>query len=302
MANTIDPTELTPDRLGVLDERGSHADAIPTGTEADGTVGSPGPMLGRQADAAWVARALIELTDTVESDIGLQSLGGLLATRYAELIGDIEMGILLNDHTGGLQEAYASTERMQVLQSFEIGYLEGPAIDCALSGKAEVNLRLEDTDEMWPRVVPLMRSMGYRTLHVLPLRLRDQTIGTIELCDVDDRVVPAATLGLGQALADCVTIGILHDRAVCRYVALSEQLQTALNTRVLIEQAKGVMSERLGVDMDEAFALLRCFARSHNLVLTSAARAVIDGAITSADLRGSLGPLSSRKISAAGRS
>jgi transcriptional regulator with GAF, ATPase, and Fis domain len=302
MANTIVPTEPTPDRLGVLHTRGSAADAIQTETEPDGTVGSPSATHGRQADATWVARTLIELTDTVESDVGLQSLGVLLATRYAELVGDIEMGILLNDHTGGLHEAYASTERMQVLQSFEIGYLDGPAIDCALSGMATVNLRLEDTDEMWPRVVPLARSMGYRTLHVLPLRLRDQTIGTIELCDVDDRVVPAATLELGQALADSVTIGILHDRAVCRYVALSEQLQTALNTRVLIEQAKGVMSERLGVDMDEAFALLRCFARSHNLVLTSAAQAAIDGAITSAELGGSLGHLSSRKVSARGRS
>lgn len=115
-------------------------------------------------------------------------------------------------------------------------------------------------------------------------------------------MVPATTLQLGQALADSVTIGILHDRAVSRYVALSEQLQTALNTRVLIEQAKGVMSERLGVSMDEAFALLRCFARSHNLVLTSAAQAAIDGAITSADLRGSHGHFSSRKVSARGRS
>lgn len=154
MANTFVPMEATPDWLGVLDEMGSPADANQTETEADRTVRSPNTTLGERTDATWVARTLIELTDTVESDVGLQSLGGLLATRYAELVGDIEMGILLNDQTGGLHEAYASTERMQVLQSSEIGYLEGPAIDCALSGKAAVNLRLENTDEMWPRVVP----------------------------------------------------------------------------------------------------------------------------------------------------
>ncbi len=287
MGNATVTTGFTPVRPDVSREGRSQRSASRTVESPHAAV----PHRSEIADtrAAWVAQTLIELTDTVGSDINLQGLTALLAQHYAELVGDPEVGIVFCDQSGLLQEAHASSERVHVLQSFQIEQQEGPAIECATTGHPVVNLRLEDAEGLWPRVVPLARVMGYRTMHVLPLRLRNQTIGAIQLCATDDRELSATTLELGQAMADSATIGILHERTVRRYEVLSEQLQSALNSRVLIEQAKGVMSERLGVDMNDAFTLLRRFARNHNLTLPSVARAAIDGELTPTELRRALG-------------
>ena len=109
------------------------------------------------------------------------------------------------------------------------------------------------------------------------MRLRTEVIGALNLFDTNPGALDEGKLRIGQALADVATIGLLQQRAIRRRDALTEQLQTALNSRVLIEQAKGVLAERLHLDMAEAFALLRSGARSHNRRLSDLAQAIVDG-------------------------
>ncbi|PWU59160.1 transcriptional regulator, partial [Micromonospora globispora] len=129
----------------------------------------------------------------------------------------------------------------------------------------------------WPRFSAAAAEVGFAAVHALPMRLRSEVIGALNLFDTQPGALDQGKLRIGQALADVATIGLLQHRAIHRRDILTEQLQTALNSRVLIEQAKGVLAERLQVEVGEAFVLLRNGARSHNRRLSDLAQAIIDG-------------------------
>jgi hypothetical protein len=132
----------------------------------------------------------------------------------------------------------------------------------------------------WPRFVPAARHAGFAAVQALPMRLRDQVIGALNLFRADAGALAPADVRVGQALADAATISLLHERSMRHSETLNEQLQTALNSRVIIEQAKGKLAERLGVDMDQAFTLLRDRARTSNRRLSDLAQAFVDGTET----------------------
>jgi hypothetical protein len=129
----------------------------------------------------------------------------------------------------------------------------------------------------WPRFAAAAAEVGFAAVHALPMRLRTEVIGALNLFDTNAGALDEDKLRLGQALADVATIGLLQHRAIRRRDAVTEQLQTALNSRILIEQAKGVLAERLRLDVAEAFALLRSGARSQSRRLTELAQAIVDG-------------------------
>jgi GAF domain-containing protein len=149
-------------------------------------------------------------------------------------------------------------------------------VDCFRSGQPVAVIDLV-TAGRWPRFTAAAAEVGFAAVHAVPMRLRAQTIGALNFFGVAPGPVDAARLRLGQALADVATIGLLQQRAIHRRDALTEQLQSALNSRVLIEQAKGVLAERLQVGVDDAFAILRQSARAANRRLADLARAVVDG-------------------------
>jgi hypothetical protein len=129
----------------------------------------------------------------------------------------------------------------------------------------------------WPRFTAAAAEVGFAAVHAVPMRLRTEVIGALNLFDTNPGTLDEGKLRIGQALADVATIGLLQQRAIHRRDVLTEQLQTALNGRVLIEQAKGVLAERLHLDVAEAFTLLRSGARNHNRRLSELARAIVDG-------------------------
>src|SRR4029453_3421720 len=129
----------------------------------------------------------------------------------------------------------------------------------------------------WPRFAAAAAEVGFASVHAVPMRLRAEVIGALNLFDTEPGALDEGKLRIGQALADVATIGLLQQRAIHRRDTLTEQLQTALNSRVLIEQAKGVLAERLHLDMAEAFTLLPSGARSHNRRLSDLAQAIVDG-------------------------
>ena len=124
----------------------------------------------------------------------------------------------------------------------------------------------------------------YRSVHALPLRLRGEPIGALNLFHHQPGPLPPADLALGLAPADVATIGILSDRAINRDEVLNEQLQTALNSRVIIEQAEGVLAERGNINMDTAFDRLRRYSREHNLKLSHVGRQIVEADLATAVL------------------
>jgi GAF domain-containing protein len=150
-------------------------------------------------------------------------------------------------------------------------------MDCCLSGVPVSVPDLADAGGRWPVFVAAVAERGaYRSVHALPLRLRGEAIGAMNLFHGQPGALPEADLALGQALADVATIGILSERAIRSSELVTEQLQTALNSRVIIEQAKGVLAQRGNLTMAAAFDRLRSYARTHNTRLSEVARKVVE--------------------------
>lgn len=224
-----------------------------------------------------VRETFVELADTLVDDYDVIDFLDMLAGRVVELLGVTACGLLLADHNDSLNMVAASRESARVLELFQLQRDEGPCLECYRNGTAVRCPDLADADERWPQFAPAARDAGYAAVEAIPMRLRDTVVGALNVFSASPGALSPEAAALGQALADVATIGLLHQRAIRRRDVLTEQLQTALNSRVLIEQAKGVLAERLHVDLAEAFALLRSSARSNNRRLSELAQAIVDG-------------------------
>ena len=180
---------------------------------------------------------------------------------------------------GELRVVASSSENMRVLELFELQTEEGPCPECYRTGEAVVDHPLSVTNPRWPKFGPRAREAGFRSVYAFPMRLRSNVIGAVNLFCAGTTGLSAADVTAAQAFADIATIAILQHRAVTDAQTINNQLTTALNSRVVIEQAKGIVAEHAGVPMDQAFALLRSHARNRNLRLDDVARSVIDGTL-----------------------
>ncbi|HVF14488.1 MAG TPA: GAF and ANTAR domain-containing protein, partial [Acidimicrobiales bacterium] len=215
---------------------------------------------------ALIARTFVELADTLVADFDVVELLTLLADRCVDVFDVTAAGLMICPD-GHLRVLASSSEAMRVLEVLEVQADEGPCVDCFRSGQPIVNQKLADSGERWPSFTPKAVEAGFRSVHALPMRLRGQTIGALNMFRIDDGVMRESDLVAAQALADVATIAILQHRAVQDAQILNQQLSQALNTRIVIEQAKGVVAENADLDMEQAFARLRRHARNHNLRL-----------------------------------
>ena len=218
-----------------------------------------------------VADSLVDEFDVVEL------LQGLVDDCVALLAADAA-ALVLADQRGGLAVAASSSESSRLVELFQLQNEEGPCLDCYRSSRPVLVADVAE-DPRWPRFREEFQRHGFRAVHALPLRLRAETIGAINFFHGRSGLLSQEDVRVGQALADVATISILQQRAIERTETVSEQLQTALSSRVIIEQAKGVLAESAGLDMDAAFASLRGYARHQNQQLTAVARSVVDGAL-----------------------
>jgi transcriptional regulator with GAF, ATPase, and Fis domain len=224
-----------------------------------------------------VAEVFVELADTLVDDFDLIDFLHRLTERCVDLLDVSAAGLLLTDQRGALQVVAASTERTRLLELLQLQTDQGPCPECFHTGRPVTVIDLAGTAGRWPAFVVAAQRIGFASVHALPMRLRTDVIGALNLFDTRVGALSADTVRLGQALADVATIGLLQARAISRRDTIAEQLQGALNSRVIIEQAKGVLAERRGLDMDQSFALLRTTARSTNRRLSELARDVVDG-------------------------
>jgi GAF domain-containing protein len=236
--------------------------------------------------ASALAEVFVSLADTLVDDYDVVDLLDQLVRACVDLLGVTAAGLLLDDQRGNLTVVASSGEPPRLLEVFQLQNDEGPCLDCVRSGAEVVTGDLASQVERWPLFVPTAIEAGFRSVVAVPLRLRDETIGGLNLFDVSPTALDLDGRRLAQALADVATIGILQQRSTHRSTMLVEQLQHALNSRVIIEQAKGVLAERNGVEMVAAFELLRGYARTHNAKLTDVATSVVRGELTLASYGG----------------
>jgi len=226
-----------------------------------------------------LADVFVLLADTLVDDYDVVDLLDRLTTACVDLLGVRAAGLLLDDQNGNLAVVASSSDEIRLLEIFQLQANEGPCLDCFRTGTAVTSADLDAERARWPRFVAAALAAGFASVAALPMRLRSQTIGALNVFHARAEPVSAKDQRLAQALADVATIGILQRRSVHRSSVMAEQLQHALNSRVVIEQAKGVLAERFTIDMDTAFEALRRYARHHNLKLTEIAQAVTRGAI-----------------------
>lgn len=225
-----------------------------------------------------VARTFVALADTLVADYDVVELLDGLVEACVSLLGVAAAGILLDDQRGNLALVASSSEETRLLEIFQLQNNEGPCLDCVRTGTPVTSADLEADSRRWPTFVPEAVGAGFRSVTAVPLRLRAETIGGLNMFSHSASLLAPDDRDLAQAFADVATIGILQQRSAHRTSVLAEQLQHALNSRVVIEQAKGVLAERDQVSMEVAFATLRKHARDHNLKLGDVAAAVVRGA------------------------
>ncbi len=224
--------------------------------------------------------AFVALADTLVDDYDVIELLHRLVETCTQLLAAATAGILLSDGRGALQVMAHSTEAVRLLELLQLQTHEGPCLDCVDTGRPVSAPDLTQTTDRWPQFAPRALQEGFRAVHALPMRLRTQTIGGLNLYSGQPGPLPPEDLRVVQALADVATISILHERAHRRSEILTEQLQTALNSRIIIEQAVGVLAERTGLDIPDAFTLLRDHARNNRALLSDIARGVVEGSVT----------------------
>jgi len=230
-----------------------------------------------------LADVFVEFADTLIDDYDVIEFLLMVTNRSAELVGASDVGLLLADHRGRLQFMAASNEDVKRLELFQVQVDEGPCLDAFQSGQPVVNTDLQDATGRWPTFAPSATAAGYRSAHAFPLRLRQDVIGAIGMFASDVRRLAPEEVHVAQALAHVATIGLLQERAIRRGEVLAEQLQSALNSRVVIEQAKGAIAQFRNVSVDEAFVLLRDHAHRTKQRLGDVAHAALDDPASLAD-------------------
>ena len=225
---------------------------------------------------ALMIQAFVGLADTLVDDYDIIDLLDRLAGYSVELLAADAAGILLGDAESILRVVATTNEEVEWMELLQLQAEEGPCVDCYRSGVPVSVTDLADAALRWPQFIAALTQRGaYGSVHALPLRLRGQAIGTLNLFHHQPGPLPEEDLALGQALADVATIGILSERAIRRGEVVNEQLRIASNSRIVIEQAKGVLAQRGGLGMDVAFDRLRRYARQRGLRLSEVASQVV---------------------------
>ncbi|SDF08702.1 GAF domain-containing protein [Blastococcus fimeti] len=222
-----------------------------------------------------VTGSFVRLASSLVQGYDVVDLLSELTADCAHLLGIASAGLLLADERGVLHVVAASSERTRQLELFQVQSDDGPCRDCYLDGTPVSVPDLRTEADRWPRFAPAALQAGFASVHAVPMRLRDQVLGALGLFGTTPGPLDPDDLSLGQALADVASVALVQDKEKSDQRSVNEQLQSALQSRIVLEQAKGVLAQQGGLQMDEAFVALRRYARDHNLRLTAVAEAVV---------------------------
>jgi GAF domain-containing protein len=221
-----------------------------------------------------LAEVLVEVADTLVDEFDLIEFLQRVTTHASELVAARICGLMLADHRGRLRLMAASDERAEMLELFQVQADEGPCLDCYHSGEPVIVTDLQEARDRWPQFAPHAVAAGFKSIHAFPMRLRGRVIGALNMFGAHAGPMDDADVRIVQALADIATIALLQERAIARGEVLAEQLQSALNSRIVVEQAKGFLAQLHGESPDEAFTRMRSYCRRHGLKLGEVAYTV----------------------------
>jgi len=222
----------------------------------------------------------VKLADTLIDDYDVVDLLQVLVDTCRDVLDTTAAGILLADSRGELEVVASTSEASRLVEIMQLSAEQGPCIESYRSGRSVSVPDIEVSKDEWWQFRGSALAQGFRSMDALPLRLRDTTIGTLNLLRSEPGAAPEDTIRAAQAFADVATIGILHERSLRESSVVQEQLQNALNSRILIEQAKGVIAHQHTVSVDEAFALLRGYARTNQRGIAEVAADIVGRRLT----------------------
>jgi transcriptional regulator with GAF, ATPase, and Fis domain len=226
-----------------------------------------------------IADTFVELADTLVAEFDLIDFLHTVVERTVVLLDVDAGGIMLADQRGGLEVLAASTHEVRLVELFELQNHEGPCLEAFRTGEAVTKNDLAEMRAAWPSFTTRLEQAGFSSAQAVPTRLREEVIGALNVFRIAPGSLCPADMKLARALADVATVGLLQERTIRARERLAEQLQRALNSRVLIEQAKGVLAERSGLEVDQAFAAMRTHARRSGSPLHTVAGDIVHGRI-----------------------
>ena len=222
-----------------------------------------------------VTRAFVEIASSLANGYDVVELLSGLTADCALLLDVASAGLLLADGGGVLHVMAASSERTRQLELFQVQRADGPCRDCYLDGTPVSAPDLQEATDRWPRFVPAALKAGFVSVHAVPMRLRDRVLGALGLFGERAGSLSSDDLSLAQALADVASVALVQEKVTSDQRSVNEQLQAALNSRIVLEQAKGVLAQQGSLEMEEAFVVLRRYARDNNLRLTAVAESIV---------------------------
>jgi transcriptional regulator with GAF, ATPase, and Fis domain len=222
-----------------------------------------------------LAEIFVDAADTLVDDFDVIEFLETLTNHTAQVSSASSAGLLLANPQGQLHYVASSAESIKLLELFQLQYREGPCLDCFNTGQPVGNADLGAAEDRWPNFAPRAVAAGYRSVHAFPLRHQRRVIGAMNLFSTAPGALETRDARIVQSLADIATIALLQERTIRSGEILAEQLQRALNSRVMIEQAKGALARMHGVDVDLAFELMRRYARTNHHRLVDVAQAVL---------------------------
>jgi GAF domain-containing protein len=232
-------------------------------------------MEGAQRETR-ISAAFVAVADTLTTNFDVVDLLHTLVHECVEILEMKAGGLMLADSAGELQLMTSTSEAAAFVEVMQLDAASGPCIDCFTKGAAVSVSEIEEDPSRWPEFGKAALAEGFHSALATPMKLRGRVIGTMNLFGASPGEVSARDAAVAQALADVATIGILQERLVREGHLIEEQLHHALDSRVMIEQAKGVIAHSLSLSMDDAFGLLRKYARDGNLTIRSVAKRVSD--------------------------
>jgi GAF domain-containing protein len=225
---------------------------------------------------AALVDAFAALADTLVADYDVVELLQTLVDTCVALLDVTAAGLLLADVGSNRLDLMASTsEESRLVEIMQLSAEAGPCIECFRTGSVVSVPDISEGRADWSDFRSRALEQGFRSMHAVPLRLRQSTVGTLNLFRDVVGELNERDIRVAQALADVATIGILHERDFRATDLLRQQLQLALNSRVVIEQAKGVLAHTHDVTTNEAFTLMRDYARSNRVPLAQVAQQLV---------------------------
>ncbi len=227
-----------------------------------------------------IIRAFVDLSNELVGEYDVVDMLARLTANCAQLLDVASAGMLLADGRGVLHLVASSSERAHHLEVFQLQREEGPCLDCYRERTAVVVPDLAAEVKRWPQFSRAARSVGFQSVHALPMRLHDSVLGTLGLFGEQTGRLERDDLALAQALVHVASVAIVNEKAAADRATVNSQLQVALTSRIIVEQAKGVIAHTGSSGMDEAFAILRRYSRDHGRKLSEVAAEVVDRELT----------------------